>query len=263
MTTISFLGTGRMATALIGSIIKSGTKVSIIASDKSEENLRNAKKMFGIKTTNENKEAVRNSDIVFLCVKPQDMGTLLAEIKGSISGQLVVSIVSGIKISYIEKSLKTKKVVKVVPNLNCMVGEMAAGFSVGRGVGKQDAEIILDILNSAGAAFKLEEKLLDTVVSVSGSGVAFFAYFIDAVAQEAMKEGMEKETAYRMVSQVALGTSKLFLEKNLSTDDILTMVTSKKGTTVAGFKVLKKHKAKDILMRAVSAATKRSAELGK
>ena len=136
---ISFIGTGKMAAALISSIYNSKLDYEIIASDHKEENLQKIKLKFSkIKTTNNNKEAVRNSDIVFICVKPQNINEVLKEIKDEINKQLIVSIAAGIKIKNIEKILKGKRIIRVMPNVNCLVGEMAAVFAAGKYATKQD-----------------------------------------------------------------------------------------------------------------------------
>src|SRR3989338_5208763 len=111
--TISFIGTGKMATALIGCIYDKNISKKIIASDKQNENLVKIKKQFSqIKTTNDNKEAVKNSDIVFLCVKPQDIDDVLDEIKDTVKNQLVVSIAAGIKLKHLESKLKGRRVIR-------------------------------------------------------------------------------------------------------------------------------------------------------
>ena len=258
--TISFIGAGKMAAALISCIYKNN--YNIIASDKNSKNLANLKK-FKVKTTSNNNEAARNSDIVFICVKPQDIDSVLDELKGIVKNQLIVSIAAGIKLSYLESKLKNKRIIRVMPNINCLAGEMAAGFSAGKLATKSDIDSVLKILNSAGTVFLLKEDLLDAVTAVSGSGPAFFAYFIQAFAEAGIKNGLPKEIAFRLAAQTALGTGKLLTKMNLSPEELINMVASKKGTTVAGLDVLKKNNVNKILRKTIDAAVKRSRELGK
>ena len=218
---------------------------------------------FKIKTTTDNKEAARNSDIVFICVKPQDIDAVLDEIKDVVKNQLIVSIAAGIRLKHLENKLKNKRIIRVMPNINCIAGEMAAGFSAGKYATKEDIKNVSGILNSAGIAFFMKEDLLDAVTGISGSGPAFFAYFIDAFVKAGVKNGLPRETAFKLACQTALGTGRLLMEKNLSPDKLIAMVASKKGTTVAGLDVLKKHKAKNILIKTIDAAVKRSKELGR
>ena len=262
--TISFIGTGKMATALIGCIYDKNISKKIIASDKQNENLVKIKKQFSqIKTTNDNKEAVKNSDIVFLCVKPQDIDDVLDEIKDTVKNQLVVSIAAGIKLKHLESKLKGRRVIRVIPNINCLVGEMAAGFSAGKHATKEDINEVSKILNSAGNAFLLKEELLDAVTGLSGSGPAFFAYFIKTMESAGIKNGLPKEIAFQLAAQTCIGTGRLLIEKKITPEELIEMVASKKGTTEAGLKILDKSNANKILKDAINAAVKRSRELGK
>ncbi len=262
--TISFIGTGKMAAALISAIYKKKLAKSITASDHKEENLRKIKSKYGkINTTKNNTEAVKKSDIIFVCVKPQDINIVLNEIKNEIKNQLVVSIAAGIKIRHIESILGKKRIIRVMPNINCLVGEMAAGFSAGKYATKEDTKEVEKLLNSAGISFLIKEELIDALSSISGAGPAFFAYFIDAMAKAGIKNGLEKEMAYKLAAKTALGTGKLLIEKNLSHDELIKMVASKKGVTLAGLKVLGKNKTNKIIEKTINAAIKRSKELGK
>ncbi len=261
---LAFIGTGKMATALISCIYNKKFVKSIIASSRNNKNLIELKKQFNkIKTTNDNKEAVKNSGIIFICIKPQDIDVVLNEIKSVLKNQLIVSIAAGIRLKYLESVLKNKRVIRVMPNINCLVGEMSAGFSAGKLATKEDINNVSKILNSAGVAFLLEEELLDAVTAISGSGPAFFAYFIKAFEEAGIKNGLAKEIAFKLAAQTALGTGKLLMKKNISPDELIDMVSSKKGTTVAGMKVLEKHKIKKILIKTINSAVKRSKELGK
>ena len=118
---LSFIGTGKMATALISCIYNKNLAKQIIATNKNEGTLKKIKKQFNVQIDKDNKDAVRNSDIVFLCVKPQDIDTVLNEIKNAVKNQLIVSIAAGIKTKHIESILKNKRIVRVMPNVNCLV----------------------------------------------------------------------------------------------------------------------------------------------
>ncbi len=261
---ISFIGTGKMAAALISAIYKNNVAKSIMASDRNEDNLKKIKSRFkNIKTTTNNKEAARNSDIIFICVKPQDIDIVLNEIKDEIKNQLVVSIAAGIKIKHIESKLGKKRIIRVMPNINCLVGEMAAGFSAGKYATKEDIKDVEKLLNCAGISFLIKENLIDALSSISGAGPAFFAYFIGAMAKAGIRNGLQKEIAYKLAAKTALGTGKLLLEKNLAPEDLIKMVASKKGVTLAGLKVLNKAKTSSIIEKTINAAIKRSRELGK
>jgi len=261
---ISFIGTGKMATALIRSIYKNELYYEIIASDHKEENLKKIKSKYNkIKTTLNNKEAARNADIVFICVKPQVINEVLNEIKDEIKNQLIVSIAAGIKLKNIEKILKDKRIIRVMPNVNCLVGEMAAVFSKGKNATKEDINEVSKILNASGISFLVKEEQIDAFSVISGAGPAFFAYFIKGIAEAGIKKGLKKEIAYQLAAKTALGTGKLLLELKLTPNDLTEMVASKKGVTVEGLKILDKNKVNKTLEEMFNAAYKRSKELGK
>jgi len=265
MVKIGFIGAGKMAEAMIKVILKNkiANSANLIASDVNENRLEYIKKETKIKITKNNKDVIKNSDVVFLAVKPQNIEEVLDEIKNIVKKQLIVSIVAGINLNYLESKLKGKKIIRVIPNTPCLVGEMAAGFSLGKNVKDEDVKIVAEILNSAGKALILKEEMLDGVTALSGSGPAFIAYLLDALIEGAIKQGLSKETARELAFQTALGTGKLLKEYGLTPKELINIVSSPGGTTVAGMEILKKSDVKDVLIKTIEAATKRSKELGK
>ncbi len=263
MAKIGFIGSGKMAEALIKAILKTNLTESIISSDKNKERLDYIMEKTKIKVTRDNKEVVKRSDVVFLAVKPQDMKAVLSEIKEQIKNQLIVSIAAGVKIGKIESIIGDKKIIRIMPNTPCLVGEMAAGFAVNKNVNKADREFINKLLNSAGKAFLLNEKDLDVVTGLSGSGPAFIAYMIKAMADAGAKQGLSKEAALELAIQTVKGTGKLLQETKITPEELINMVSSPGGTTIAGRKVLEKSDVRKVIEKTIEAATRRSRELGK
>ncbi|HLC96160.1 MAG TPA: pyrroline-5-carboxylate reductase [Candidatus Nanoarchaeia archaeon] len=259
---IGFIGAGNMAFALAKAIKQAKLAKSIIASDTKEERLEFVKRELKIKVTTSNKEVIRNSDIVFLSVKPQVMDIVLDDIKDSISDQIIISIAAGIQLKKLESKLKNKKIVRVMPNTPCFVGEMAAGYTLGKKVSTIEGETVQKILSSAGIAIPLSEPDLDAVTGLSGSGPAFVARFIEALVQGGIKSGLSKETAEKLAIQTCLGTSKL-LQTGIGIEKLVEMVSSPGGTTIAGREILENSDFKDIVSKTVQRATRRSKELGK
>ena len=140
---------------------------------------------------------------------------------------------------------------------------MAGGICAGKKAGKEDAEKIIKILKPAGKLFIVKEELMDILTAISGSGPAFFAYFIKAFEEAGVKNGLPRETALKLAAQAALGTAKLILENNIRPEELIKMVASPKGTTMAGLEVLDRSNAKAILEKAVEAAARKSKELAK
>jgi len=263
MIKIGFIGAGKMAYALMKSMEKNAGVTGILMSDRNKERLEFIKKSSPAEITEDNKIVAENSDIVFLCVKPQHIEDVLKEIKTKVKDQIIISIAAGIKISSIQKILGKKRIVRVMPNTPCLVGEMAAGFSINKEVDEQDLNIIDGLLNSAGIAILMEEEKLDAVTGLSGSGPAFFARIIKHMAEAGVKEGLDEKTALKLAVQTAIGTGKLLADKEMKPDDLVDMVVSPNGTTVAGLKVLDSSDVDEVMMKTIKNAVKRSKELGK
>lgn len=262
MLKLGFIGTGNMASALIKSMASNDAK--IISSDKSEEKLQKAKQEFHLKTTKNNKEVMRSSEIIFLCAKPKDFAGILEEIKEEASSKIIVSIAAGINIEFIEKVLgKDKKIIRVMPNLNCAVGEMAAAYSCNKNVSSQEKGIIKNLLDKAGIALEIEEQNMDAVTALSGSGPAFVAFILKAFASAGEQQGLSKETSYKLALQTFFGTSKLLKETNEMPEELIARVATPGGTTIAGLTVLENSEIKSIISKTLESAAKRSKELGK
>ena len=260
---LGFIGSGNMAEALIKGVLASKLTNDIISSDVNAERLGYIKKQYKTKTTMDNKEVVRKSDIIFLAVKPQHMKEVLEGVKDVATGdKLFVSIAAGIKISFIESIIESR-VIRVMPNTPCLVLAAASAFAAGKKATADDKEKVNKLLNSCGICFEVEEEKLDVVTALSGSGPAFFAYIIQAFTEAGKKAGLEAYVAQKLAEQTAMGTAKLLMEKDMDPEELIEMVSSPGGTTVEGRKILESSDVKKIIEETVKAAFKRSKELGK
>ncbi len=253
-----------MAKALMKGILDKGisSNEEIISSDIFPQALEFVRKEYSINTTEDNKEVARNSEIIFLAVKPQIMNEVLEGIKEEINEQLIVSIAAGVKLKQIENILERKKIIRVMPNTPCLVGEMAAGFSINEFVNEEELKKIENVLRASGVAYNLEEKYLDAVTGLSGSGPAFVARLIEAFTEAGIENGLDKDVAYSLSLKTFLGTAKLLEEKKLEAGKLVEMVSSPNGTTVAGREILENSDYKEILKKTINRARKRSEELG-
>jgi pyrroline-5-carboxylate reductase len=258
---VGFVGTGKMGEALIRSILSiEDMQISIIASDVVEERRKLMNRLNNVKTTENNLEVVKNSDVIFIAVKPQNIDDVLDEIKDT--GKLVISIAAGIPLKRLEAKLTKARVIRIMPNTPCLVGEMAGGFALGTKATKVDGEFLMKILKNSGKIFQLDEKHLDTVTALSGSGPAFIAYIIKAMANGAIQQGLPRDVAQQLAVQTTLGTGKLLRDMKLSPEELITMVSSPGGTTVSGRQILESSDVEDVLKKTIAVATKRGTELG-
>jgi|ADurb_Met_03_Slu_FD_contig_121_67879_length_3351_multi_5_in_0_out_0_7 pyrroline-5-carboxylate reductase len=263
---IGFVGAGNMAEAMMKGIISAGvaTKEDMIASEIVPQRRDYITRTLGVRTVSDAIEVVRSSDVIILAVKPQQVGPVLDELKPYLSGDhLVISIAAGVKISFIESHLNWGvRVVRVMPNQPCFVGASASGFALGRSAKKEDGEIVQRILNSVGVAFALDEKLLDAVTGLSGSGPAYIYLVIEAMADGGVLVGLPRDVALQLAAQTVIGAGKTYLEMRKHPGELKDMVASPGGTTIEGLRVLEEAGVRGAFIDAVEAGAKRSEELG-
>jgi pyrroline-5-carboxylate reductase len=258
---LGFLGSGKMAQAMIKCF---GTSFTITSSDKNKEKLESIKQELSINTTLDNKEVLDNSDIVFICVKPQDMESILLEIKDHVKeDHLIISIVAGIFLDYIQKFLPEKRIMRVMPNILCTVKTMSAAFSKGKYATEEDLTTVQKLLNLCGVSFLVDEKYLDAVTAISGSSPAFIAYIANLLVKEGQSQGLQENVSRSLVIQTILGTAKMISEKNLEPEKLIEMVASPGGTTFAGLKVLNESDIDKIMKKTIQSTVNRAKGLSK
>jgi pyrroline-5-carboxylate reductase len=264
---IGFIGGGKMGEALINGILRAGLSTSekIMVSDVDKKRLQILEKEAGIKTTQDNKKITSDSDIIILAVKPNMMGSVLDELNSEITSKhLVISIAAGVPLSFMESSLNEGcRVVRVMPNTPCLVGETAAGYALGKNATQADGKLVGQLLDAVGKSFLLEEKYLDAVTGLSGSGPAFIYVVIEALADGGVKMGLPRDVAITLAAQTAFGAAKMVLESDTHIGQLRDSVTSPGGTTIEGLHALEKGGIRNALIDAVEVATKKSKRLGK
>ncbi len=264
---IGFIGGGKMGEALINGILRAGLSSSdkIMVSDVDKKRLQILEKEAGIKTTQDNKKITSDSDIIILAVKPNMMGSVLDELNSEITSKhLIISIAAGIPLSFIESSLnKGCRAIRVMPNTPCLVGETAAGYALGKKATRNDGKLVGQILDAVGKSFLLEEKYLDAVTGLSGSGPAFIYVVIEALADGGVKMGLPRDVAITLAAQTAFGAAKMVLESGTHIGQLRDSVASPGGTTIEGLHALEKGGIRNALIDAVETATKKSKSLGK
>jgi len=263
---IGFIGGGNMAEALIKGAVKSqesGVRRDILVSEPSEDRRKYLQQTYVIKTTESNKEVASSCNIIILAIKPQNMAAVLDEVADLITEEkTVVSIAAGITLSFLQSKLKTKKLIRVMPNTPAIVQEGMSVMSLCECFSDKDIAIVRDIFMSVGKVLTLPEKYINAVTAVSGSGPAFVALFIEAMIDAGEKIGLSSDNASELAIQTLIGTASL-LDTGMPPEKLREMVTSPGGTTAAGLKVFEEKGFKDIVYDALHAAKKRAEELAK
>ncbi|MDD3398623.1 MAG: pyrroline-5-carboxylate reductase [Candidatus Methanomethylophilaceae archaeon] len=263
---LGFIGAGNMAEALMKGVIAHGLYAAedIIASEIYRPRREHIAQKLGVQATDDNAQVVDSASIVVLAVKPQHLAEVLEPLADRFrADQLVVSIVAGITIKALEKMMPAAKVVRVMPNQPCMSMASATAFSRGKGAGEEDAQAVRAIFESVGVAYEVQEKLLDAVTGLSGSGPAYAYLMIEALADGGVLMGLPRDIAQSLAAQTLLGAAKTVLDTGEHPGRLKDMVCSPGGTTIAAMQVLEEAGVRAALMGAVQASAEKSKELGK
>lgn len=268
MTNISagFIGGGNMAEALIKGMITGGTPAeSILVSEPIEARRNYLVETYGIETTCSNEYIAKSCRTIILAIKPQQVATVCSVLKNEINAEyLLISIMAGVSCSTIEGFFtKSPRVVRVMPNTPSLVLAGAAAAAAGNLATEDDMVRVEEIFSKVGCCYRVDEKLIDGVTGLSGSGPAYVLTFIEALADGGVKNGLPRETSLNLAIQTVLGTAKLLADTGEHPASLRDKVTSPGGTTIAGLHALEKGSFRATVINAVDAAVARSKELGK
>ena len=237
---------------------------NIIGMDVSNERLHYIKKTYSVQTVHKHREAVERGDIIILAVKPQDIAKVLQKIADEINrSKLLISIAAGVSLKFIESYFSSKiRLIRVMPNTPALIKEGAAALSKGKSATEDDLETARNIFNTVGKTVIVDEKLMDAVTGLSGSGPAYIFTILEALVAAGVKMGLSREVSQELSVQTLLGSAKMLVETGEHPARLRDMVTSPGGTTIAGLHALERGGLRGTIMNAVEAATKRSKELG-
>ncbi len=269
MSTIGIIGSGNMAEAIIKGILASGLykPKDIMASDVRPERLEAMAGEYKIKTTLNNEDLIKFAKVILVCVKPQNVKTLLDEIAGKLEDKtLVISIAAGITTSYLSRRLPNCQIIRAMPNTPAMVGQGATAlYSANAAI--ESMSLAVELFGVVGKAVVVDrEELIDAVTAVSGSGPAYFFLLMEEMIKTGQQLGLSKDTAEQLVLQTAYGASvlaKQAYDRGESPADLRRKVTSPHGTTEAAIAVFQKHNLSETIAAALERAMQRSIELSK
>lgn len=269
METIGFIGGGNMAEALIKGVLaaKLYSPKNIFVSDIKHERLEYLKNKYGIKTFDSNKALASNADIIVLSVEPQQLATILDDIKNNFSKDaLFISIAAGKKISFFTERLGDIPIIRVMPNTAALIGQAACGVYAPESA-KDKLDKALAIFSAVGKTFVLEnENLIDAVTATSGSGPAYFFLLMEEMIKAAAELGLTDTMAADLVIQTAKGAALLAENARKSGQNLNQLrnnIVSRGGTTEAALKILEKGNFGPIIKAAMNKAHKRAGELSK
>lgn len=262
---IGFIGCGNMGKAMLGSIVKSDNIIleNIMVSTKSKTSAQSISLEFGVKASTNNIEVAKNSDIIFLAVKPYFFKEVIEEVKESIKEDaIVISIAAGITIDQIEQWFNNRvKVVRTMPNTPALVGEGMSAICPNKNITEEELKYVGELYNLFGKYELLEEKDFHAFIALCGSSPAYVFMFIEAMADAAVAEGMPRPQAYQFAAQAVLGSAKMVLETGKHPGELKDMVCSPAGTTIAAVKVLEEKGFRSAVIEAMEACAEKNRSL--
>ncbi len=264
---IGIIGCGNMGEALLSRLAEKMEKsIALMVSEADVKRRDYIQTKYRMIVEIDNNVVMKYCDIIILAVKPKDFEDFLkTEVCCGLSGKkLLISIAAGITTKYIEKAVGADiPVIRAMPNMAASIGEAITSLS--RGKSANDAHILdaKKIFSLIGEVIEVDEKFVDAVTAVSGSGPAYFFYMVEALIEAAVSVGLDRNTASRLVCKTALGSARLLEALEEEPAALRKKVTSKGGTTEAALNYFDKKCLKTIIKDAVKAAHKRSKQLSK
>ncbi|KAM9364315.1 pyrroline-5-carboxylate reductase 3 isoform 2-T3 [Pholidichthys leucotaenia] len=258
---IGFIGAGNMAYGIVKGILSGNVlPANIKVSAPSSRNLGRFQEL-GIAVTHSNVEVVCGSNIVFVAVKPHLIPLVLCEISQHVTDRhIIVSVAAGVTLATLEEN---SVVIRLMPNLPCVVQEGTLLLAHGSHVKQEDGALLCSLLHCCGLVEEGPEAWIDIHTGLSGSGVAFVSLFAEALAEGAVKMGMPSTLAYSIASQTVLGAGRLLRDSGKHPAQLRSEVCTPGGTTIYGLHTLEQGGVRAATMSAVESATERARELGR
>jgi len=269
--TIGFVGAGTMAGAIVRGITAAGLVPGsdVVLHDVAAPTAQRLADDVGARVADSATALVEECDVVVLAVKPQVLPAVLTDLRDAVAARrpLLVSIAAGISLAALEDLLggADVPVVRVMPNVNAMIGAGMAAVCGNEAASAADVARVVEVFAAVGDAVELAEKDFATYTAIAGSSPAFVFTFVDALARGAVRDGMPKALATRIAAQAVLGSARMVLERaddGVSPADLVDMVCSPGGTTIAGIVAMEEAGFSPAVVRGVRAVVDRDRELG-
>lgn len=265
MKKIGFIGAGSMAEAIIAGLIKGNVFTAdqiIIANRSNTERLKELSTKYGIETTHDKKQLVKEASVIVLAMKPKDVKAGLDGIESLIDDQLIVSVLAGVSIQTINNLLgKEAAVVRAMPNTSAAIAKSATAIAGSDSVTMKQMKNCVSLFEAIGICKIVEEHQLDAVTGLSGSGPAYIYYVVESMEKAAVEVGLDPFMARDLIVQTLVGASEMIAVSDKHPSQLRKEVTSPNGTTEAGISILKERQVEEAFISCIKRATERSNEL--
>ena len=261
---LAIIGGGKIGEALLSGLVRRGGAEGIVVCERHPERAAELTGRYGVPVVTLAAAAAR-ARVLLLAVKPQDIGTLLGLLAGSVdTGHLVVSVAAGVPTSTIEAALPDGvPVVRVMPNTPALVDEGMSVLSAGAHADERHLDETEALLAAVGRVRRVPEAQQDAVTALSGSGPAYFFYLVEAMVDAGILLGLPRDLAVDLIVQTALGSAVMLRDSGEHPVQLREAVTSPGGTTIVAIRELERHSVRAALIAAIEAAHARSVELGR
>jgi pyrroline-5-carboxylate reductase len=264
---LGVIGAGNMAEAIVQGVLKSGqlTAGRIIASDPTPQRRELFHAELGVRSVADNREVAAHSSMLLLSVKPQTCKTILQEIAAVTPAQtLVISIMAGISSAFIESALggDSRRVVRTMPNTPMLVGQGMVAIAAGAHATADDLATARKLFDAAASVIEVDEKQIDAVTAVSGSGPAYFFYLVEQMIASGIRLGLSPEQARLLANKTAMGSATMLMNSTDAPEELRRKVTSPNGTTHAAITTMESQQLPAIIDAAMRACSERSKALG-
>ncbi|WP_041619274.1 pyrroline-5-carboxylate reductase [Stanieria cyanosphaera] len=261
------IGGGVMGEAILSRLIRQGIYAAenILISEPQAERRSLLQQQYQVQVSSDNQAAAEAEEILLLAIKPQILSKVVAQLAPttfSNSHPLIISILAGVPLSKLESAFPDQSVIRVMPNTPATVGAGMTAIATGKNVTVEELNKAKNIFTAIGEVVEVPEYLMDAVTGLSGSGPAYVALMIEALADGGVAAGLPRAIASQLAIQTVFGTAKLLQESQLHPGELKDRVSSPGGTTIAGVAALEKAGFRSALIEAVLAAYHRSQELG-
>jgi pyrroline-5-carboxylate reductase len=264
-TRVAVLGAGKIGTILLQAMFDKQllSKQNVHATVQHAEKIKNLRKVLGVTASNDNVEAVRNADIILICVKPQTVGQVLEQIAPVVTKkQLLISVAASVPTEFMEKRLPVEaRIIRAMPNTPAMLGSGMTAITKGRFAQASDLELAKTLFDTVGRTVIVDEKHMDAVTGLSASGPAFIYIILESLAEAGVKVGLPRDLATLLAAQTTLGAAKMVLETGHHPAMLKDAVTTPAGCTIDGILELEEGKLRVTLIKAVVKSAQRAKEL--
>ena len=262
---LGVIGGGVMAEAIVSRLLqqKIYNPQQVLISEPTTARCQYWHSEYQVNTTNDNQQVLDSCSVVLLAIKPQIFTVVTSSltVNQEVNSPLILSILAGVPLEKLNQQFSQLPVIRVMPNTPALVGEGMSAIAVNNLVQESQLSTATRMLEAIGSVIQVPEYMMDGVTGLSGSGPAFVALMIEALADGGVASGLPRSIALKLAVQTVLGTAELVKQQNLHPAILKDQVTSPGGTTIAGVAMLEEKGFRSAVISAVKAAYQRSSEL--